>query len=141
LCFAATGEELSIFGIFGQTFGLEKSYLLLILLCLASGLQNAAITSSSGKSVRTTHLTGLTTDLGLGLAKLMSFDFKDQQRQSEMRANFLRAGSILSFVIGSAIGAWIFLSLGFRGFLFPAIISIYAAWHGRKAKLQWQMRE
>lgn len=141
LLFAATGEEISTFGNFGETFGLEKSYLLLILLCLASGLQNAAITSSSGKSIRTTHLTGLTTDLGLGLAKLLSFDFNNQLRQVEIRANFLRAGSILSFVIGSAIGAWIFLALGFRGFLFPAVISIYAAWHGRKAKLQWQSRE
>lgn len=140
LILAATGGEFSTFGNFGETLGLEKSYLLLILLCLASGLQNAAITSSSGKSIRTTHLTGLTTDLGLGLARLVSFEFKHQLRQDEVRANFLRVGSIVSFVIGSAIGAWIFIFLGYKGFLFPALISIYAAWHGRKAKMQWQNR-
>lgn len=140
LILATTEGEFSKFGNFGEPLGLEKSYLLLILLCLASGLQNAAITSSSGKSIRTTHLTGLTTDLGLGLAKIISFDFKDQTRQKEMRANFLRVGSIASFVVGSAFGAWTFLSYGFRGFLIPAVIALYAAWHGRKAKLLWNIR-
>ena len=141
LLLAATGGEFSKFGSFGQPLGLEKSYLLLILLCLASGLQNAAMTSSSGKSIRTTHLTGLTTDLGLGLARLISFNLKNQSLNSEVRANYLRIGSIISFVLGSALGAGVFLNLGFKGFLIPALISIYAAWHGRKAKLQWQNRK
>jgi len=141
LVLAATGGEFAKFGVFGDTIGLEKSYLLLILLCLACGLQNAAITSSSGKSVRTTHMTGLTTDLGLGLAKLASFNFKDKTRQKEIRANVLRGGSIFSFVVGSALGSWIFLSQGFRGFLIPAAIAAYAAWHGRKAKIHWIHRD
>lgn len=135
LVIAATAGELSRFGIFGEVIGLEQSYTLLILLCLASGLQNAAITSSSGKSIRTTHLTGLTTDLGLGLARLLTFDLKTQPFQSEVRANYLRVGSILSFIIGSALGAWIFMAFGYRGFLFPAVVSLYASWHGRKAKV------
>lgn len=130
LILAATGGELSIFGTFGETFKLEQSYILLVLLCLSCGLQNAAITSSSGKSVRTTHLTGLTTDLGLGLARLFSLGLTHNLSHKEIRANFLRAGSIASFIIGSVLGAGVFLSFGYKGFLFPAAISIYAAWHG-----------
>lgn len=134
LCVAA-GGSLFMFGSFGEYLGLQNNYVLLVLLCLASGLQNAAITSSSGKSVRTTHLTGLTTDLGLGLARIFTFDLKHQRLQSELRANYLRMGSIVSFILGSAFGAWIFVKFGYFGFFIPAAISSYAAWHGRKAKV------
>lgn len=123
------------FGRFGEEIGLRQSYLLLVLLCMASGLQNAAITSSSGRSVRTTHLTGLTTDLGLGLARALTFDLKQERFQKERRANYLRIGSILSFVVGSAVGAWIFLRFNYHGFALPCVIALYAAWHGRRAKV------
>lgn len=134
LFLAAAGDVLN-FGNFGEDLGLRQNYLLLILLCLASGLQNAAITSSSGRSVRTTHLTGLTTDLGLGIAKVMTFNLKKDRFASEVRANYLRAGSILSFVIGSAFGAGLFLKLGYRGFILSGLIACYAAWHGSKVKV------
>lgn len=135
LFFAASGIELLNFGVFGDSFGLKQNYLLMVLLCMASGLQNAAITSSSGRSVRTTHITGLVTDLGLGLARIFSLNLKQERHQAELRANYLRIGSVVSFIIGSSIGAWVFLMLGYKGFLLPAIISVYAAWHGKKAKL------
>ncbi len=135
LFLAAGGGELLFFGRFNEVVGLEQNYVLLALLCLASGLQNGAITSSSGRSVRTTHLTGLTTDLGLGLARALTFDLKKNVFQKEVRANYLRMGSILSFVIGSAIGAWIFLKVGYKGFILSGLIATYAAWHGRKAKV------
>jgi len=134
LFLAAGGGDIFHLGIFGEMVRLQDSYTLLALLCLASGLQNGAITSSSHKSVRSTHLTGLTTDLGLGLAKLVSFDLKQSKYQHEVRANYLRIGSIAFFVLGSAFGAWIFLKLGYRGFMLPTAIAAYAAWHGKKAK-------
>ncbi len=134
LFLAAFGDTLQ-FGSFGQAVRLEQNYFFLALLCLASGLQNAAITSSSGKSVRTTHLTGLTTDLGLGLARLVTFDSKKANYRKEIRANELRFGSILSFVVGSAVGGFIFFNFGYTGFILPGVISVYAAWHGRKAKI------
>jgi uncharacterized membrane protein YoaK (UPF0700 family) len=130
---AAAGGELFSFGVFGD-FNLRQDYILLALLCMASGLQNAAITSSSGRSIRTTHLTGLTTDLGLGLAKILTIDSKQSLFPIELRANYLRAGSIAAFIMGSALGAFIFLRLGYNGFVLPGLISLYAAWHGRQAK-------
>lgn len=129
LAFAAAGGGFLHFGDFGDALGLKESYVLLALLCMASGLQNAAITASSGRSVRTTHLTGLTTDLGLGLARV-TVDAKP----AEIRANYLRMGSIAAFILGSAVGAWVFLKLGYRGFFLPGAIAAYAAAHGIKAK-------
>jgi uncharacterized membrane protein YoaK (UPF0700 family) len=101
---------------------------------MASGLQNGAITSSSGNSVRTTHLTGLTTDLGLGLARLLTVSKNDPSFREETLANALRAGTVVAFIFGSAAGAWLFAVLQYRGFLIPALISGYAAWHGRQLK-------
>ena len=105
LVLAAGCERLFHLGLSGHMIALEEGYVLLGLLCLASGLQNAAITSSSGRSVRTTHLTGLTTDLGLGIARVFTFPGDTDRGRAERRANFLRLGSILAFVLGSAVGA------------------------------------
>lgn len=107
---------------------------LLSLLCLACGLQNGAITSSSGSSIRTTHLTGLTTDLGLGLARLFTVKSQKQIFKQESLANQLRFNSILAFFLGSSVGAAIFLIAGYRSFVLPGLIATYAAIHGRKLK-------
>lgn len=118
----------------GNMLDVQHAYNLLVLLCLACGLQNAALTSSTGSSVRTTHLTGLTTDLGLGLARVLSLPRGSQEMKSESTSNVLRSGSIASFILGSGIGAFSFLKWGDLGFLLPAGISFYAAWHGRHFK-------
>lgn len=118
----------------GELIHLWEVYLVLALLCFSSGLQNAALTSSSGSSVRTTHLTGITTDLGLGLARMFYESLPLQQRRSERRTNWIRAATIGSFILGSAIGAGLFLRFGARGFLFAATLNFYGAIQGRKAK-------
>ncbi len=41
-----------------------------LLLCFVMGLQNATITKISGARIRTTHLTGMITDIGIELGKL-----------------------------------------------------------------------
>lgn len=132
---AIGGGELLQFGRFGESINLNQNYVLLVLLCLACGLQNGAITSSSGSSVRTTHLTGLTTDLGLGLSRMWMFNLKSEDVQKEIRSNSLRFGSILSFILGSSVGALVFIKFGYKGFALPALISSYAAWQGRNAKV------
>lgn len=136
LLVAANGDKLKL-GEFGEILGLGAIFLLMALLCLACGLQNGAITSSSVKSVRTTHLTGVTTDLGLGFARLISLDRRTEPYKKEVRANLMRSGSIVFFVIGSAVGAYVFYRYGYTGFYIPALIMSYAAWHGRNAKLQY----
>ncbi|MBC7384714.1 MAG: DUF1275 domain-containing protein [Cryobacterium sp.] len=135
---AAFGGEFESFGNFGESVRLRPAYILLALLCFACGLQNGAISSSSGKTVRTTHLTGMTTDLGLGIAKLMTISRTDEGFLPELRANRLRGGSIAVFIVGSAAGAWLFKTVEYRGFFVPALLSAYAALLGAKAKTNFQ---
>jgi uncharacterized membrane protein YoaK (UPF0700 family) len=126
LALAAIGGMLGWFGVFGEAVDLRRDYFLLALLCGASGLQNAALTSATGATIRTTHLTGITTDLGIGLIRAASLDDRDQRRRWEVKANFLRLGTITSFMIGSAVGADLYLVYGYAGFILPAMIALYA---------------
>lgn len=143
LLLAAWGGELTHFGSFGDSIHLQQNYILLSLLCLSCGLQNAAITSSSQSSIRVTHLTGLTTDLGIGLAKLLTINSisgfsNDQAFKKEVKLNQLRLGSIISFVIGSGVGAWFFIELGYKGFVIPSCIALYSVILGRRAKVKFK---
>lgn len=122
----ATLGVLSYFGIFGEPFNYRRDYVLLFMLTFVCGLQNAVISSASGAVVRTTHLTGVTTDLGIGLVRLWTdrhhFTKKDNK---ELFATFFRIGIISSFVLGSIIGAFVFRNVAFFGFYLPAAISFF----------------
>ena len=120
------------FGSFGDPLILHKDYFFLALLCLASGLQNAAITTASGATVRTTHLTGLTTDLGLGIVRVLGTKKSHAIHKSELRANWLRVGTILSYSLGSLVGAWLFIRWQYMGFALPSAIALYATVQARK---------
>jgi len=122
------------FGPFGSAVKINQNFLLLLMLCLACGLQNAALTSSSGNSVRTTHLTGVTTDLGLGLARLLTIRHDDSIYPRERRSNILRLGTIFSFIIGSTVGSWVFLNFKYEGFFMCGFIALYGMWIGHQEK-------
>jgi uncharacterized membrane protein YoaK (UPF0700 family) len=134
LCLAAVAGlgYLHMFGEFDAPANLKHDYFLLALLCAACGLQNAAITSASGSTVRTTHLTGLTTDLGLGIIRAEIHHISPELRTAERKANWLRIGTIAAFTLGSIVGALFYLRFQYLGFLFPMMIAIYVALEASK---------
>lgn len=60
-------------GIFGVNLRLETPDLIAYCLLFAMGLQNSLVTRISNATVRTTHLTGLFTDLGIELSQLFFY--------------------------------------------------------------------
>lgn len=140
LLVVVVGGELKYFGIFGANYELKQDYFFLMLLCGASGLQNAAITTFSGSVVRTTHLTGITTDLGIGLVRMFSQKLSGREQNREVRRNWLRAITIASFIAGSTVGAFSFLKLHYLGFLIPVLIAAYASYlsyHPERQDIRW----
>lgn len=123
----AVGGQMEYFGLFGRSYNVRHDYLFLVLLCGASGIQNAAITTFSGSNVRTTHLTGVTTDLGVGLVRVFFKKLSGVDQVHEMRNNWLRIITLLAFVLGSIVGAFSFGKMHYLGFLIPAGIAAYAA--------------
>jgi uncharacterized membrane protein YoaK (UPF0700 family) len=130
LCFFAViiGGNLELFGPFGEVAKIQNDYFFLAFLCLASGLQNSAITRSSGSTIRTTHITGITTDLGLGFMKLIHLKKNSPEYLEERKTSFFRMASVFAFILGSAAGAFVFLKYQYNGFFLPlAMASIVCA--------------
>jgi uncharacterized membrane protein YoaK (UPF0700 family) len=129
LTVAAVGGHLEWFGEFYQDdIDTPLDYFLLILLCLASGIQNAVVTTVSGTLLRSSHMTGVTTDLGIGLVRVFFIPRDSVERRLEVRANLMRYCTISAFIIGSILGAFLLFQFGYLGFLVPAALALYAAW-------------
>jgi len=89
-------------------------------LLFAMGLQNALVSVISGSVVRTTHLTGTFTDLGIEIAQL---NRSNQAGQVELVSKIkLRLSIIFFFMFGALSGAYSFSHLGFKAFLLPCSI-------------------
>jgi uncharacterized membrane protein YoaK (UPF0700 family) len=112
-----------LFGTFGSAYETTGDFTLLAVLCLACGVQNGTVTLVSRSVVRTTHLTGVTTDLGIGLVRVMGRRHLSSPHPDEVRANFMRIGVIGFFIAGSATGVPLFDNWEYRGFMLPAAIS------------------
>ena len=95
------------------------------LLCYIMGLQNATITKISGARVRTTHLTGMVTDIGIELGKALYFN-RASRGAPHVTADWnklsILARVVTAFFTGGIIGALGFGRLGFGFSLVPAII-------------------
>ncbi|MEO6284108.1 MAG: YoaK family protein [Dyadobacter sp.] len=93
-------------------------------LLFAMGLQNALVSMVSGSVVRTTHLTGTFTDLGIELAQLVNTKIND--RKGILSKIKLRLFIICSFMSGAVAGAYLFDSIGFKSFFAPVAILTFA---------------
>lgn len=110
---------LLVFGLFGAAIDARSVALVpyaVVLLCFIMGLQNALITKRSNAEIRTTHITGLVTDLGIELGNLVYIN-RSFPEAKKVRANRGKIASYLkllgSFVLGALIGAWGFKAVGY----------------------------
>jgi len=87
--------------------------LIVCLLLFAMGLQNSFVTKISNAIVRTTHLTGLFTDLGIELSQL--FFPESHPHRAKIKATIkLRIFIICFFFLGGIIGGFLFVRLNMR---------------------------
>lgn len=87
----------------------------------ACGLQNALATTYSGAIIRTTHVTGIFTDLGLMIGAQLRGDRFDNRKA------FLFLLIIVGFIAGGSLGAFAFNELTFAALYIPASICILLA--------------
>jgi uncharacterized membrane protein YoaK (UPF0700 family) len=93
-------------------------------LLFAMGMQNALVSMVSGSVVRTTHLTGMFTDLGIELAAVMRNDATDKEKIREQIK--LRLIIITFFIFGGILGGYLFGLLKYYTFFIPALILVVA---------------
>jgi uncharacterized membrane protein YoaK (UPF0700 family) len=116
----ATGV-LGHFGVFGPIGGeIEEAadFWLLCVLAFAMGLLNATVASSTGGAVRTTHMTGPATDLGVQFAT--AWYLRGDDRRFALASAGLRATKIAGFAAGAALMLPLMSSFGHLAFVAPA---------------------
>jgi len=89
-------------------------------LLFAMGMQNALVSMVSGSVVRTTHLTGMFTDLGIDLSgALLS---RNSLSPLHKRRMLLRLTIIVCFLLGGLLGGFAFLQIRFLAFYVPSAL-------------------
>ena len=109
---------LLVFGVFGtgvNYFAWLFVPMTVLLLCFIMGLQNAVITKVSHAEIRTTHITGLLTDLGIELGKLLYINGPGYGQKVIANRAKLRIHTLLvfSFLGGALLGAFGFKVYGY----------------------------
>ncbi|MBT9598658.1 MAG: DUF1275 domain-containing protein [Vitreoscilla sp.] len=121
LCFGLMGSQLAHFEALLLPFTV-------ILLCFIMGLQNAVVTKLSNAVIRTTHMTGIVTDLGIELGKLVYWNDRDHAmpavRADRDRIKVL-AGLLACFLVGGVVGAFGFKAVGYA-FTVPIALTLAA---------------
>jgi len=123
LCFGLLG---------GNIAGIEWLFVpvTVLLLCFIMGLQNAVITKLSRAEIRTTHVTGMVTDIGIELGKALYWN-SGRHPDMHVRADLTKLRTLSTlvalFFIGGAVGALGFRHIGFVFTLPLAALLVFVA--------------
>ena len=86
--------------------------------CAAMGIQNAMVSHYKGTIIRTTHLSGVLTDIGLALG------YKARGLPLDKRSITLHLLILIGFFLGGVAAALIHPLLSIQAFLVPATLSL-----------------
>lgn len=105
--------------LFGDLLVQDHPDSLAFLLLFAMGLQNSLVTTISNAAVRTTHLTGLFTDLGIELSQL--FFYREHTQRTRLFSSIrLRLTIIFFFFVGGMTGGVFYSSIQLNVLLIAA---------------------
>lgn len=117
-----------LFGLLGSQLSHIKGLFVpitIMLLCFMMGLQNAVITNISNSVIRTTHVTGMITDLGIELGRLFYINKPGIERQpviADRKRIRLFSSLLLSFFVGGLIGVVGFQRMGYAATIPLALV-------------------
>ncbi len=124
LGFVLIGGHYGLFGIFGEPFVFGRDILLVSMLCMTCGLQNAYIASATRGQIRITHMTGVITDFGLTLVRIRYLRRFSKDRYREILTNRIRFWIFCFFSTGSALSSILFIKYEYAGFALPYATSL-----------------
>ena len=107
---------LLLFGLMGATLNRQTPFavpLTVLVLSFIMGLQNALVSKISSSQIRTTHMTGIVTDIGIELGKLFYWNRTGSPFESRVRANRIKL-RLLGTLLGAFVGGGIVGAAGFK---------------------------
>lgn len=118
-------EAVILFGLAAFSKSLyDMPNILAFCLLFAMGLQNSLVTMISNAIVRTTHLTGLFTDLGIELSQLFFYKLPAQRKRLKSSIK-LRMTIIAFFFLGGIFGGIFYSILELQVLMFGALLLIF----------------
>ncbi len=125
---------LLLFGLMGARLETEIRFTLpttVMLLCFIMGMHNAVTSIISGAAVRTTHMTGTVTDIGIELSRLAYVNRHQRPGRERIVANRQKLVLLLlllvSFIGGGVTGALAFKHVGYKATLPLALFLCFLA--------------
>lgn len=116
--------SVGVFGIASDLSSFEGKWIAFAML-FAMGIQNSLVTQISQSTVRTTHLTGLFTDLGIELSQL--FFYKKSEENKKLKTSiYLRLSIIIFFFIGCISGGFLYNLLEMKTLFVAATFLLFA---------------
>lgn len=112
-----------------------------LLLCFLMGLQNALISKISHSVIRTTHVTGIATDIGVELGRRLYRVFSHHPVPVHAERLSIPLWLLLAFLAGSIAGAFAFPALGFATTIPLALVLVLLATHPVWQDLRGRRRE
>lgn len=94
----------------------------------AMGIQNSLVTKISQATVRTTHLTGLFTDLGIELSQLFFYK-RDEEVKKLKTSIYLRFSIISFFFIGCVLGGFMYQEIELKTLLIASFFLFVALFY------------
>ena len=121
---------LTAVGIFGSSAALSNinGQIIACTLLFSMGLQNSLVTKASQSVVRTTHLTGLFTDLGIELSQLF-FYRKTLEAQQLKKSIWLKMAIISCFFLGCIAGGFVFKNFELKTLLLGSLFLLIALFY------------
>lgn len=114
--------------LFGDSLIEENSHIIAYTLLFAMGLQNALVTLISNAIVRTTHLTGLFTDLGIEMSQLLFYK-KRRHRVKLVSTIYLRLRIVAYFFVGGIVGGVLYNYFSFYVLLVPSALLLFGMFY------------
>lgn len=108
-------------------------------LLFAMGLQNALVTKVSQSVVRTTHLTGLFTDLGIELSQLFFYRKQFEVKQLS-RSISLKLAIIGGFFLGCLSGGYLYQKFALGTLLLADLLLVFALFYDNILFRYYQLR-
>ncbi|NNT71124.1 DUF1275 domain-containing protein [Flavobacterium sp. IMCC34852] len=136
---------LMMVGFYGEYFykeTLAETEILLALMLFAMGLQNGLTASISNFTVKTTHLTGTTTDLGILFSMFTKKEFRNNEALKG-RAKLLLYITAF-YLIGAITAGFTYVYLNFKMFYLVSLVLIVIIIYDLsklKLKMYWHQRK
>ena len=101
----------------------HRNLLFIAVLCFTMGMQNAIITKISGAQIRTTHVTGMVTDIGIELGKMI---YVSRTPGLPPVVPDPRKLGMLAVLVGLFLGGGVLGAIGYREFGFTTLVPLAA---------------